>query len=175
MSKRAGQFARRANDCYDTPAAAVLPLIPHLPRACYFIEPAAGRGDLVDHLEKFGHTCIAKFDIEPRRADIERRSAFSNFKVQPGVMIISNTPWQREILHPMIRHLSAIAPFWNLFDADWMHTKQAREFLPMCKKIVSIGRVRWIEGSGMDGKDNCCFYLFDANHRDGPHFYGREG
>lgn len=174
MSKRAGQFERRPQDAYDTPASAVRPLIPHLPRACYFVEPAAGRGDLVDHLEKFGHTCIAKFDIEPRRSDIERRSAFSNFKVQPGVMIITNPVWDRSVLHPMIRHFASIAPTWLLFDSDWLFTKQASDLLPICHKSVAVGRVRWIEGTGMDGKDNSSWQFFDASYQsDFVKFYGR--
>jgi hypothetical protein len=30
---------------------------------------------------------------------------------------------------------------------DWAATKQASEFMPHCSDIVTIGRVKWIEGS----------------------------
>lgn len=176
MGKRSdGTFERRENDTYDTPFKAVVPLIAHLPKACYFIEPCAGAGDLVDHLEKFGHTCIAKFDIEPRRADIARRSAFA-LRVKSGnPMIITNPPWTREIMHPMLAHLASQAPTWALFDADWCHTKQAAGLLPICHKIVSVGRVKWIEGSDQTGKDNAAWHLFDASYRtDFIKFYGRQ-
>jgi hypothetical protein len=42
------------------------------------------------------------------------------------------------------------------------------------KMIVSIGRVRWIEGSKNDGKDNCAWYLFDRPRLDmATEFVGR--
>lgn len=175
MSKRSDQFERRKNDTYDTPFSAVTPLIEHLPRACYFIEPCAGRGDLVDHLEKFGHTCVAKFDIEPRRADIVQRSAFS-LRIKSGrPLIITNPPWARSTLHPMIRHFASQAETWLLFEADWFHTRQAVEFLPILHKMVSVGRVRWIEGSSMDGMENASWYCFDASYRtDFVRAYGRQ-
>ena len=42
-----------------------------------------------------------------------------------------------------------------------------------CSKIVSVGRVKWIEGSKGVGKDNCAWYLFDAMKRGPTEFYGR--
>ena len=73
----------------------------------------------------------------------------------------------------MIDHLCKIAPTWLLFDADWMHTKQAIPYLDYCEKIVSIGRVKWFGNAS--GKDNSCWYLFDGKDfdRSGTTFYGR--
>jgi len=174
MAKRsAGQFERRKNDTYNTPAKAVLPLLPHLPRSCYFVEPCAGRGDLVRHLEAFGHKCIYACDIEPRGPGIERRSAFS-LKLKGNVICISNPPWTREILHPMIKHLASQVPTWFLFDSDWLFTKQAIPLMPIVKKVVAVGRVRWIEGSAMDGKENAAWFFLDARHRGPTEFYGRQ-
>ena len=74
----------------------------------------------------------------------------------------------------MIEHFSNIAPTWFLFDSDWMHTKQSIPFLTKLKKVVSIGRVKWIEGSSSVGKDNCCWYLFDNKDMVKPiEFWGR--
>ena len=75
--------------------------------------------------------------------------------------IITNPPWNRKILHPMIDHFADQKPTWLLFDSDWMHTKQSIPYLKMLKKVVSVGRVKWIEGSASVGKDNCCWYLFE--------------
>ena len=86
---------------------------------------------------------------------------------------ITNPPWNRKILHPLIEHLSNIAPTWLLFDADWMHTKQSIPYLTRLKKVVSIGRVKWIEDSKMTGKDNSCWYLFDSQETNKVLFYGR--
>jgi len=62
-----------------------------------------------------------------------------------------------------------------LFDADWMHTKQSAILMTYCVKVVSVGRVKWIEGSKSVGKDNCAWYLFDIAKRSGTptEFYGR--
>ncbi len=80
----------------------------------------------------------------------------------------------RKVLHPLIEHLSSVAPTWLLFDADWMHTKQSRPMVQRLKKVVSVGRVRWIEGTNMTGKDNCCWYLFEARDEGQPaQFFGR--
>jgi hypothetical protein len=87
--------------------------------------------------------------------------------------IITNPPWGRSILHPMIMHFSAMRPTWLLFDADWMHTRQAAPFMPWLRKIVSVGRVKWIPDSKMTGKDNSAWYLFDQNGAGQTEFYGR--
>ena len=56
MGKRS-DFKRNARDKYDTPYSCVLPLIPHLKYTNY-IEPCAGKGWLMDHLEKHGMNCV---------------------------------------------------------------------------------------------------------------------
>ena len=73
----------------------------------------------------------------------------------------------------MIEYFTAFRPTWLLFDADWMHTKQSASFMHRLHKIVSIGRVKWIENSKSTGKDNCCWYLFDAKYDGETKFYGR--
>jgi hypothetical protein len=87
---------------------------------------------------------------------------------------ITNPAWRRDVLHPIITNLSARLPTWLLFDADWMHTRQAAPYLPLCRKIVSVGRVKWIPDSPFTGKDNCAWYLFDANSDAPAVFIGRE-
>ena len=61
-----------------------------------------------------------------------------------------------------------------MIDLDWAATKQARPFLPSCSDIVSIGRVRWIAGTKMFGKENYAWYRFDAHHLSGPIFHADE-
>ena len=38
---------------------------------------------------------------------------------------------------------------------------------------MTIGRVKWIEGSKHTGKDNHAWYRFDIRHKSGPVFHGR--
>jgi hypothetical protein len=87
--------------------------------------------------------------------------------------IITNPPWDRKVLHPMINHFAPLKPTWLLFDADWMHTKQSQPYMPFLHKIVSVGRIKWF--GNMTGKDNCAWYLFDAQTPPvfGTTFYGR--
>lgn len=167
MGKRS-DFARRKNDAYDTPYKAVLPLIPHLRGIATFAEPCAGNGELVSHLQRHGLNCAYAGDITEGKDALTYR-----FHVQRSFdAIITNPPWTREILHPMIRLFQAIAPTWLLFDADWPHTKQAAPFLDQCSHIVSVGRVKWIADSKHTGKDNASWFRFHAQHVGGPKFIG---
>jgi len=160
MGKRS-DFERNPRDFYPTPYKAVLPLLPHLPKNARFAEPCCGDMALVNHLERHGHNCYWASDIEkvapetPRTADaltLTNPLSWSDY-------VITNPPWRRDILHSMIEHFRKLSPTWLLFDADWMHTKQAAPYLPYCQKIVSVGRVSWMD-NGVSGKDNCCWYLF---------------
>jgi hypothetical protein len=158
MGKRSN-FERRERDFYPTPYEAVLPLLGHLWPRAQFVEPCAGNGALVFHLQRHGHQCISASDIAPLDDSVKVLDAFSA-DIGGADCFITNPPWDRSVLHPLIHHLSSQAPTWLLFDADWMHTRQAAPFMPLLRKVVSVGRVKWIEGSKMTGKDNCCWYLF---------------
>jgi len=168
MGKRS-DFKRMKNDFYATPYEAVLPLLPFLPRVTKFIEPCSGQKDLVRHLIHHGHECVCDYDIDSIPS-VDATQAKYHFDYD---YFITNPPWTRSILHEIIMNLSYQAPTWLLFDADWMHTKQAIPYLPYCEKIVSVGRVKWIPDSKHHGKDNSCWYLFYKKHTTGPQFYGR--
>lgn len=176
MGKRS-DFTRIDKDYYPTPLSAVEPLVPYL-KGTNFIEPCAGDGRLVNHLESFGQRCVLALDIEPKgdhiiKADTTRfgENRLYDPHVRMSHYFITNPPWSRKILHPLIEGLSDILPTWLLFDADWAHTKQAIPYLKRCEKIVSIGRVKWIEDSPYTGKDNCCWYLFMKNPTGQTRFY----
>jgi hypothetical protein len=172
MGKRSN-FERIPRDFYPTPYEAVVPLLSHLPPRSVFVEPCAGNGALIDHLESAGHKCALAVDIEPQRQDIQRAYAQQIKQVGAADFHITNPPWDRAILHELIGYLSAQLPAWLLFDADWMHTRQSTPFMPCLRKIVSVGRVKWIPDSKMTGKDNCCWYLFDQTSDAPAQFIGR--
>lgn len=171
MGKRS-DFERVPRDFYPTPYEAVVPLLPHLEPRTWFIEPCAGNGALIDHLRRHGHRCWIATDIEPRRDDIDQEDALE-FSGAHGMVRITNPPWSRDILHKLIPWLSAHGPTWLLFDADWMHTRQSAPFIPYLRKIVSVGRVKWIPDSPFTGKDNCAWYLFDQTSEAPAQFIGR--
>lgn len=171
MGKRS-TFERVPRDFYPTPHAAVAPLLPYLPTQTRFCEPCAGDGRLIDHLVSAGHVCAAAWDVEPLRGDIDCQDATTR-QIGNIDCFITNPPWSRNLLHRIIVNLSSQAPTWLLFDADWAHTRQSAPYIGLLRKIVSVGRVKWIPDTPFTGKDNCCWYLFDANVAGPAQFIGR--
>jgi hypothetical protein len=76
-------------------------------------------------------------------------------------------------MHRLIAHFQRIAPAWLLLESDWASTRQAAPFMPCCSDIVTIGRVKWIEGSKHTGKENFAWFRFAAGHASGPIFHSR--
>lgn len=175
MGKRS-RFQRRPRDTYDTPFSAVQPLIAHLKPGVRYLEPCAGRHDLVDHLAGYAE-CVIASDIAPRDERVFKVDAATitaeDVATTGAEMFITNCPWDRAILHALIVRLSDILPTWLLFDADWMHTRQATPHLWRLRRIVSVGRVKWIEDSPHTGKDNAAWFCFDARGTGAPEFFGR--
>ena len=175
MGKRS-DVERKPRAFYPTPFEAVEPLIKHLPRQFGFAEPCAGDGALCGHLEHYGGVCMWASDIEPQHKGIHKEDyeTIGELECLESDFIITNPPWDRKILHPMIDHFRKIRPTWLLFDADWMHTKQASPYLFNCEKIISVGRIKWF--GNMTGKDNCAWYLFTDDYRplQETGFYGRQ-
>lgn len=172
MGKRSS-FDRIEKDFYRTiDPRAVEALNPHLRAGTRFAEPCVGAGDLMDALIEKGHECYWHSDIADEESPICALS-LKSWHLHGADVIITNPPWSRPILHDLIMHLSGLKPAWLLFDADWAHTKQSAPYMPMCAKIVSVGRLLWIPGTKMTGKDNCAWYLFDAAHVGPTEFVGR--
>jgi hypothetical protein len=154
MGKRS-TFDRRERDFYPTPYEAVISLLPHLYGQVIYHEPCCGNLDLILHLKRHGHICAEFGDIDQGKDAFDIQQTAARF-------FITNPPWRRDILHPLITHLRNMRPTWLLFDADWMHTKQAATHLQYCQRIVSVGRLKWIPDTPHKGKDSCAWYLFQA-------------
>jgi hypothetical protein len=169
-------FERKPRDAYFTPEKAFLPLVPHLPVSTFtFAEPCAGDGRLVQHIEK--HTkgvCTFASDIEPQKDWIASRDVFeltSGLAKNPQLMI-TNPPYEKDLLLAMIPYLTNIAPTWLLLRSDFLFNKYAGQFRHTLTKVVAIGRVSW-EENGVSGKENHAWMLF-SNLKQGPtQFFGR--
>lgn len=164
-------FERIGRDAYQTiDPRAVAMLVPHLRGIKTFAEPCAGEGYLVGQLQRAGLVCTYEGDIacgfDALVYPFHEDAVFD--------AIISNVPWERTTLHAMILRFQAMAPTWLLFDADWAHTKQSAPFMDQCSHIVSVGRLKWIPGTKMSGKESACWYRFHSQHVGGPRFVGRE-
>lgn len=158
MGKRSN-FDKIPKDAYmTTDTRAVKPLLeyfgkPTLPFYTYY-EPCAGNGDLIDLLFSVGFKCVGK-------SDIEQDARTTQYDTEGVKYFITNPPWTRKILHPIIDNLRNQLPTWLLFDAAWMFTAQSAPYMKYCKVVIPVGRLRWIPGTTMDGKDDCAWYLFD--------------
>jgi len=174
MGKRS-DFKRLKRDCYDTPPKGVPPLLVHLPERFRFIEPCAGQGMLLDSLIAAGGECLAAFDVEPRRQDIERRDALTltPADLPPDALIITNPPHTRRLLHPLIERFASLAPTWLLIDSDWKENQRSIELLAYLQAYQPIGRLVWIPGTKMTGKDNCGWYRFGRTRCTGYRAYAR--
>ena len=163
MGKRSN-FERVERDFYPTPKAAADVLIRHMSKDNHiYVEPCVGKWDLFNHLTEARFHCWYASDINPASEFDVSIDALTIDEQYCGRAdyIITNPPWTRSILHPMIEHFRKLRPTWLLIDANWMFTKQAKPYLKYCKEIVNIGRVKWIPDSKYTGKDDCCWYLFD--------------
>lgn len=176
MGKRS-EFERIPRGLYPTPVSAVRPLLPFLPAAVKFLEPCAGDGALVRHLEAAGHSVFGSSDIHPMAADISERDAL-NIEQYSGDMFIKNPPWPEPNQRgaptlSILMHLSSLAPTWLLLPADFAHNVYFNKVSDRCRSIVSVGRVKWIPGTKGPGKDNAAWYLFDGTHTGQTVFHGR--
>ena len=152
MGKRS-DFPKLEKDAYMTiDPRAVRPLVDfykdYSPITYY--EPCVGNGDLKALLK--GYECVGWSDME-MDARITQYKTSADF-------FITNPPWTREILHPIIDNLRKQLPTWLLFDADWMFTAQSNPYMKFCQAVLPIGRLKWMPGTTDVGKDNCAWYLF---------------
>lgn len=169
MGKRS-EFKRIEKDFYPTiDDRAILALKPHIKTLFTYAEPCCGERHLIDlfakHIPEI--RCVWSSDINLGKDALSLTKDDLSF----ASSIITNPVWSRPLLHQMIMHFKDLKPTWLLFDADWAHTKQALPYLKYCTDIVSVGRLIWIEGTTMTGKDNCAWYRFDKYETETINFH----
>lgn len=157
---------------------AVRALLPHLGEHVAFIEPCAGHGDLVDQIVAAGHECIIASDIQPMRADIVKANAarLRMRKGMGGFQFITNPPFRRALLEPIMARLLPVAPTWLLLPADYAHNLWFARWMAQCTDVVSIGRLYWFAEEGrrpIQGVDNHAWFRFDAHDVGGTLFWPR--
>lgn len=179
MGKRS-DFERLDKDTYDTidpKAAQVLAAwmddqndyVKWLKNERKYAEPCYGNGYLVQDLSKYGFKCGWASDINPfyrieKDCNFQGRDALelTKYDLREANFIVTNPPWTRKILHPMIEHFMSLEmETYLLFDSDWLMTKQAVPYInKYLSDVISVGRLQWIPDTKMKGKDNCCWYRF---------------
>jgi hypothetical protein len=157
MSKRRPGLKPRERDDWPTPWPAVVPLLKLLQPGTKFVEPCAGAArELVRHLERDGHRCVASYDLP-----IDARIA--SYAIDSDTIFITNLPWRRRFEpNKIIVNLSDQRPLWALLYSDWLFTSRAAPYLPRLRAITVIGRVKWVPDSPYSGgMENSCWCLFD--------------
>ena len=153
MARRSVGFTKRANDYYPTPFEQAAVLHQHLPPGTRFVEPCAGAGDLVRHLQHFGHVCTHACDIDPQDPLIDVGDGAS---IAPGVEpIITNPPWSKGLLLPLLtawltagRDVVVLLPVNTICNVYWA------PFAPHTHSLMPAGRPRWIPNSPHKAKDD---------------------
>jgi len=176
MGKRS-DFARRNRDAYATPPEAIPPLLPYIKRVRTFAEPCAGNGDLVRHLESHGKQCVSSGDIA-KGHDALTWTVADCCRAQ---IIITNPPYSdgitrsTKLFQALLLHFLTLGrPVWLLCPHDWSANLWFAKYQPWCTDIVPIGRLVWIPGTEMNGKDNVSWYRFCPGHNHGPVLHARE-
>ena len=167
MGKRSA-FDRTPRDLYETPAKAVEPLLRRLKPYTWFIEPCDGGGALTRALEAAGHVCV-------QRRDLPFDARTHDYGVMPDEIFITNPPYwgQPKDLHPLIENLSNQAPTWLLMPTDWLFNKSSAPLTRRLRRIIAVGRVKWVPGSPYTGQDNAAWLLFDRHAKPAGFFVGR--
>jgi hypothetical protein len=84
------------------------------------------------------------------------------YSVERGALFISNPPFHGRPtdLHPLIVNLTDQAPAWLLMPGDWLFNRSSAPLMPRLRRVVAVGRVKWIPDSPFTGTDNYAWMLF---------------
>ena len=150
MSKRS-TFDKISKDFYPTidPNAIPTKLVEFI-RGKTYAEPCCGEGDLVDLLTDVS-LCRWESDIDPKR----RHTAWdalrlTNHQLEKCELIITNPPFSKTLLLPMIDVFTKLKPTWLLLPADLMHNQYFAPHMSVCSKVVSVGRLFWFKNKWVE-------------------------
>lgn len=163
MGKRS-DFDKVPRDFYPTvDPFAVVPLIPYI-RGLRYAEPCYGNGDLEDLLYDVAF-CAWRSDVRETVGCSKVIDALelTSQDLRGASIIITNPPFTKSILLPLIDHLTSLKPCWLLLPADIMHNGYFTEYMQKCLYVVSIGRLRWFRDSKSKSKDNFCWYYWSMS------------
>jgi hypothetical protein len=173
---RRSNFPRSPKDFYSTPAAALPPLIRHLPPGVRYLEPSAGDGALVRALAAHGYVCRLAIDLDPKGPGILRRDALTLTPVDVAEvdMIIGNLPWSWQLFRPLLEHLLTLGrPMWILRDTAWAFNLRSATLIDRCALVQPTRRLRWIPNTPNFAKDDCAWHFFPSGHHGGPRLLPR--
>lgn len=160
MGKRS-DFSKVEKDYYPTTdPRAVEPLVPFI-RGKTYAEPCYGDGDLEDLLMDVA-ICKWRSDVRETVGSSKVLDAMSLTKGDlEGIdLIVTNPPFTKTVLMPMLAHFITLKPTWLLLPADYAHNVYFGDAMRKCAKMVSVGRLKWIKDSKHTSVDNFCWYFW---------------
>jgi hypothetical protein len=166
--------AENPSNFWPTPASAVEPLVPELrqdlpaPPRAYFVEPCAGDGALVRALRLHGIACRVAFDTEPRDSIVRRGDAsrvdWTVADGAPAIPVVTNPPWARHLLEPILVNIIGTRVIWLLLPLDYATNLWTNPYMRYVNRIVPLGRVSW-KGNGRGGMENSAWFRFSPQVR----------
>jgi len=108
-----------------------------------YAEPCCGAGDLINLIGD-NAVCRWKSDLNPAGCGVAWDAMkLSKNELEKCELIVTNPPYLKDVLLPLISHLSSLRPTWMLLPADIMHNGYMVEPMKKCERVVSIGRLYW--------------------------------
>jgi hypothetical protein len=164
MSKRSN-FVKVERDYYPTtdPKVKVPEFINSIKGKTY-AEPCYGHGDLENLIINVA-SLRYKSDIRATNltCKVQDAMALTKEQLKDCDLIITNPPFTKSVLLPMIDKFISLKPTWLLLPADYMHNQYFRPYMNLCTKVVSIGRICWFptdEGKRVASTDNFAWYFW---------------
>jgi hypothetical protein len=171
MSKRTTTTSADTNpqNYWPTPREAITPLgmssqfqVDMFTSANKFVEPCAGDGRLMDVLLAKGLKCQTAIDINPRRGDIDVGDARTLAGLSAHVPVVTNPPWARKLLEPILTNLLGQSTLWLLLPLDYLSNQWTGFAVKHVNVIIPLGRVSWLD-NGKGGMDNSAWFRFAIN------------
>ena len=95
--------------------------------------------------------------------------------VENANVIITNPPYDKPMLLPLIDHFISLKPTWLLLPSDMMHNIYFAPYVRKCRTIISVGRLYW-QPNKVRGKSNFCWFYWPKGSTGeyATEFIGRE-
>lgn len=176
MSKRSN-FEKVPRDWYPTTdPKAIPPKLVEFIRGKNYAEPCYGNGDLEDLLMDVA-TCKWRSDIRETVGSSKVMDALclSKEDIARCQLIVTNPPFSRDVLLPLLDHFISIKPTWLLLPADYMHNQYFSDYMKRCSRVISVGRLKWFKDSKHTSTDNFAWYFWPKGSTGEMEtvFYGR--
>lgn len=131
-----------------------------LPGRFTFAEPCCGlEKKLVGHVESLtGGSCVYAGDIQTGA------NALDCTDFNGADLVITNPPFNTDVLYDILDHLMRLLPGWYLLPSDFAYRRASGFFMKYCRYVVAIGQIKWFEGTDSKGHYNFAWYYLH-NHR----------